>query len=120
VTNIRSTSRLERPAHDVRSVEKVIQACELERVEVWLLADFLKYIRNCLDDLEGRPMLVFRLHARGSLAELAKQVLDSREPRCCSRFFSDAVGKWRCSLSDSGPVLFGNNVPGLTDNHSRC
>src|SRR5215212_2269322 len=42
-------------------VEKAIQACELEGVEAWLVADFFKtnISRTMFDDLNGRPMLVF-------------------------------------------------------------
>src|SRR2546430_16538544 len=59
-------------------VEKVIQACELEGVEVWLLADFFKtqISQTTLDDLEGRPMLVFRSTPEASWQSVAKQVLD--------------------------------------------
>ena len=43
-------------------IEKVIQVCELEGVEVWLLADFFQtqISRTTFDELLGRPVLVFR------------------------------------------------------------
>ena len=43
-------------------VEQAIRACELEGVEVWLVADFFKtqISRTTLDDFYGRPVLVFR------------------------------------------------------------
>jgi len=43
-------------------VEKVIELCELEGVEVWLLADFFKtrIAQTSVDDFLGRPMVVFR------------------------------------------------------------
>ena len=60
-------------------VEKVIQACELEGVEVWLLADFFKtqISQTALDDFEGRPMLVFRSTPEASWQSLGKQVMDA-------------------------------------------
>src|SRR2546430_15251259 len=59
-------------------VEKVIQACELEGVEVWLLADFFKtqISQTALDELEGRPMLVFRSNPGASWQSFAKQLMD--------------------------------------------
>lgn len=43
-------------------VEKVIELCELEGVEVWLLADFFKtrISQTSVDDFLGRPTVVFR------------------------------------------------------------
>ncbi len=59
-------------------VERVIQACELEGVEVWLLADFFKtqISQTAFDDFEGRPMLVFRSTPEASWQSLAKQAID--------------------------------------------
>ena len=59
-------------------VEKVIQACELEGVEVWLLADFFKtqISQTTFDEFYGRPMLVFRSVPEASWQGVAKQVLD--------------------------------------------
>ena len=60
-------------------VEKVIQACELEGVEVWLLADFFKtqISQTTLDEFHGRPMLVFSSTPGASWQGVAKQILDS-------------------------------------------
>jgi exopolysaccharide biosynthesis polyprenyl glycosylphosphotransferase len=59
-------------------VEKVIAACELEGVEVWLFADFFKtqISQTTVDDFHGRPMLVFRSTPEASWQILVKQVLD--------------------------------------------
>jgi len=59
-------------------VEKVIQACELEGVEVWLLADFFRtqISQTSFDELHGRPMLVFRSTPEASWQAVAKKVLD--------------------------------------------
>ena len=43
-------------------IEQAIQACELEGVEVWLLADFFqtRLSQTSVDELAGHPVLVFR------------------------------------------------------------
>ncbi|MGV3773007.1 MAG: sugar transferase [Verrucomicrobiales bacterium] len=59
-------------------IEKAIQACELEGVEAWLLADFFntQVSQTSIDDFNGRPLLVFRSTPEDSWQKLAKQTLD--------------------------------------------
>ncbi|MBI5772139.1 MAG: sugar transferase [Verrucomicrobia bacterium] len=59
-------------------IERAIELCELEGVEVWLLADFFKtqISRTTLDNFHGRPTLVFRSAPEMSWQGLAKQVMD--------------------------------------------
>ena len=59
-------------------VEKAIQLCELEGVEVCLLADFFNTAisQTALDDFMGRPVMVFRTVPEASWQALAKQVMD--------------------------------------------
>jgi len=59
-------------------VEYVIRACELEGVEVWLVADFFstQISRTSLDELLGRPLLIFRTAPEASWRMVAKQVMD--------------------------------------------
>lgn len=59
-------------------IEKAIQLCELEGVEVWLLADFFntQLSQTSVDDFYGRPTLVFRSVPEASWQILAKQILD--------------------------------------------
>src|ERR1035438_7140386 len=59
-------------------IENVIKACELEGVEVWLVADFFstQISRTSFDELLGRPLLVFRTTPETSWHNLAKQLLD--------------------------------------------
>jgi len=59
-------------------VEYVIRACELEGIEVWLIADFFstQISRTSFDELLGRPLLIFRTTPEASWQSLAKQVLD--------------------------------------------
>jgi len=59
-------------------IEKAIQACELEGVEAWLVADFFRtqIARTSFDDFYGRPVLVFRSTPETSWQGLVKLVLD--------------------------------------------
>jgi exopolysaccharide biosynthesis polyprenyl glycosylphosphotransferase len=59
-------------------VERVIELCELEGVEVWLLADFFRtqISQTSVDDFLGRPTLVFRSAPEASWQGVGKQVLD--------------------------------------------
>jgi exopolysaccharide biosynthesis polyprenyl glycosylphosphotransferase len=59
-------------------VEAAIRACELEGVEVWLLADFFRtqISRTSFDDFHGRPVLVFSSTPETSWQGVLKQVLD--------------------------------------------
>ncbi len=60
-------------------IEAAIQACELEGVEVWLLADFFQtqISQTNLDELQGRPVLVFRSAPADSWARLMKGTMDT-------------------------------------------
>lgn len=59
-------------------VEKAIQACELEGVEAWLVADFFKtqISRTSLDEFYGRPVLVFHSGPEMAWSRLFKQLID--------------------------------------------
>ena len=59
-------------------IENIIKLCELEGVEVWLLADFFatQNIRTSFDELFGRPLLIFRTAPDASWEGLVKQVMD--------------------------------------------
>lgn len=99
-------------------VENVIKACELEGVEVWLLADFFatKISRTSFDDFFGRPLLIFRTAPELSWPGLVKQMMD---------FFGALallilVGSWLfpliallIKLSSPGPVFFRQQRSGL-------
>ncbi len=66
-----------RHAHFDRA-EMVVNACELEGVEAWLVADFFKthISSTTLDDFYGRPVLVFRSAPESSWQGVIKQVVD--------------------------------------------
>jgi exopolysaccharide biosynthesis polyprenyl glycosylphosphotransferase len=59
-------------------VENVINACELEGVEVWLMADFFttQISRTSFDELIGHPLLTFRSTPGASWPGVVKQVMD--------------------------------------------
>jgi exopolysaccharide biosynthesis polyprenyl glycosylphosphotransferase len=59
-------------------LQEAIAACEIEGVEAWLLADFIKtsIARPDFDVFGGRPMLVFRTTPEISWALLVKGVID--------------------------------------------
>src|SRR5439155_23075727 len=98
-------------------VEKVIQACELEGVEVWLLADFFKtqISQTALDDFDGRPMLVFRCTPEASWQSVGKQVLDAAGAGVLVAVFSPVMLAVAVliKLASHGPVLFRQQQAGL-------
>lgn len=59
-------------------LEKAIEVCEREGIEVWLMADFFKtqISRTSFDEFFGRPMLVFRSTPDASWQRFAKDVID--------------------------------------------
>ena len=59
-------------------VEAAVQSCELEGVEVWLMANFFRthISRTSVDEFCGRPVLVFRSTPEVSWQALAKQLID--------------------------------------------
>lgn len=98
-------------------VEKAIQACELEGVEAWLLADFFntQVSQTTFDDLNGRPMLVFRSTPEDSWQRVAKQAID-----VFGAFAFLLAWSWAfiiiatlIKLTSSGPVLFRQRRSGL-------
>jgi exopolysaccharide biosynthesis polyprenyl glycosylphosphotransferase len=59
-------------------VEKAIHACEVEGVEAWLMADFFQtqISHTRLDDIYGRPVLVFHSGPETPWPLLIKQIID--------------------------------------------
>lgn len=98
-------------------VEKVIELCELEGVEVWLLADFFKtrISQTSVDDFLGRPTVVFRSAPEASWQGVAKQVLDFVGALLLLLLFSPALvfAALAVKLTSSGPVLFRQQRSGL-------
>jgi exopolysaccharide biosynthesis polyprenyl glycosylphosphotransferase len=98
-------------------VEKAIRSCELEGVEVWLMADFFKteISQTSLDEFYGKPMLVFRSAPEASWQVMAKQVIDFVGALfllvCSSPVLLAAALMIR--FSSKGPILFKQQRAGL-------
>lgn len=62
----------------IERVEGVIQVCEIEGVEAWLVADFFatQVARASFDEMFGHPLIVFRSTPEASWQMLAKTLLD--------------------------------------------
>ncbi len=98
-------------------IETAIRACERERFEVWLLADFFEtqICRTSLDDFYGQPMLVFRTAPEGSWQSIGKQLLDFLGAAILLLLSSPvmvlaAIG---VKLTSPGPVLFRQQRSGI-------
>jgi len=98
-------------------IEKAIQACELEGVEAWLMADFFNthVSQTTLDDFNGRPMLVFRSTPADSWQKVAKNAIDM-----AGALFFLTLFSWAFLLialfikaTSPGPVLFRQKRSGL-------
>lgn len=98
-------------------LEKVIHACELEGVEVWLLADFFKtqISRTTVDDFYGRPMMVFRSTPEVSWQGVVKQLLDVTGAFLLLVVFSPfmVAAAVAVRLTSPGPVIFRQMRSGL-------
>jgi exopolysaccharide biosynthesis polyprenyl glycosylphosphotransferase len=59
-------------------VEAAVRVCELEGVEVWLMADFFKtqISRTSFDDFYGHAIMVFRAVPEASWESVAKHLID--------------------------------------------
>lgn len=98
-------------------VEIAIRACELEGVEVWLVADFFKtqISRTSFDDFFGHPILVFRTVPEASWQVLGKQLLDfvGALVGIVLLALPLAVVALMVRLTSPGPVLFRQQRSGL-------
>ncbi len=98
-------------------VEKAIQACEIEGVEAWLVADFFKtqVSNTSLDDFYGRPVLVFRSAPEASWEGLFKQLLDLTMASAMVLLLTPIwiLVPLAIRLSSPGPILFRQRRCGL-------
>jgi exopolysaccharide biosynthesis polyprenyl glycosylphosphotransferase len=98
-------------------VEAFLHACEIEGVEVWLMADFFKtqVSRPSFGDLQGRPVLVFRSAPEVSWQALGKQVLDFVGALVLLLVSSPVlvVVAALVKLTSPGPVMFRQQRAGL-------
>jgi exopolysaccharide biosynthesis polyprenyl glycosylphosphotransferase len=98
-------------------VESAIKTCELEGVEVWLVADFFRtqISHTSFDDFRGRPVLVFRTTPDASWQAVLKQLIDVAGALVVLILFSwffILVGLL-IKLSSPGPILFRQQRCGL-------
>jgi exopolysaccharide biosynthesis polyprenyl glycosylphosphotransferase len=98
-------------------VEKAVQACELEGVEAWLLADFFntQVSQTSLDEFSGRPVLVFRSAPADSWQRVAKQLLDFAGASIFLMVTSPLFAAFALMVkfSTPGPVFFRQQRAGL-------
>jgi len=98
-------------------VEKVIELCELEGVEVWLLADFFKtrVSQTSVDDFLGRPTVVFRSAPEASWQGVAKQMLDFAGAVALLVLVSPLLllAALAVKVTSPGPVFFRQQRSGL-------
>ncbi len=98
-------------------IEQVINACELEGVEVWLAADFFntQIARTAVDDFHGVPLLVFHSAPAASLQGLAKQAIDFGGALAMLVLLSPVL--LLCALAvkitSPGPILFRQKRSGI-------
>jgi len=98
-------------------IEVAIQVCELEGVEVWLLADFFqtRLSQATVDELNGQPVLVFRTGPEASWQALIKSGIDFTGS--VALLFATApvmaLAAIAVRLTSPGPVLFRQQRAGL-------
>lgn len=106
------------PRHSMfGQIEATIHLCELEGVEVWLLADFFqtRISQTSIDDIHGHPMLVFRSGPDASWQALGKGVIDFVGGCILLLAMSPVMlaAALAVRLSSPGPVLFRQQRAGL-------
>ncbi|MCW5558974.1 MAG: sugar transferase [Verrucomicrobiae bacterium] len=98
-------------------IEQCIQACELEGVEVWLLADFFqtRLSQTLVDELAGHPVLVFRTGPDASWQALMKSAMDFTGALILLAIFGlpMVIMALLVRLTSPGPALFRQQRAGL-------
>lgn len=98
-------------------IETAVRACELEGVEVWLMADFFKtqISRTTFDDFYGQAIMVFRAVPEASWASVAKQLIDFFGAAALLLIVSVplAVVALLVKLTSRGPIFFRQQRSGL-------
>jgi exopolysaccharide biosynthesis polyprenyl glycosylphosphotransferase len=98
-------------------VEAAIKACELEGIEVWLVADFFRtqISRTSFDDFYGQPVMVFRTTPETSWQGVLKQAVDfiGALVLLAIAALPLALVALLIRLTSPGPVLFRQQRSGL-------
>jgi len=91
-------------------IEEAIQACDIEGVEAWLVADFIRTANSLpfWSNLNGRPVLVFSSKPSAEWALFGKRVLDVTGALIGLIVFAPLflVVAILIKRSSSGPILF--------------
>jgi exopolysaccharide biosynthesis polyprenyl glycosylphosphotransferase len=108
----------------VDKLDEVLHACELEGVEVWLMADVLhpKLARPSIDTVGGHPVVVYRSTPAPSWRTAAKRAIDI----ACSALALVVLGPLvflpaaiAIKLSAPGPIFFGQTRVGKHGRHFK-
>ncbi|HEX7653175.1 MAG TPA: sugar transferase, partial [Verrucomicrobiae bacterium] len=98
-------------------IENIIQICELEGVEAWLVADFFatQIARASFDEMAGHPLLIFRSTPETSWQVMAKLLLDFFGAALLLLFAAIpmAVIALLIRFTSPGPILFRQQRSGL-------
>lgn len=102
---------------NLAEIEKVVQICELEGVETWLVADFFKtrISRKTFDHFHGLPLLVFSTAPEESWEGLCKHLLDLTGALVLLLLSSPLLllVSVLIKLTSPGPILFRQQRCGL-------
>jgi exopolysaccharide biosynthesis polyprenyl glycosylphosphotransferase len=99
-------------------VEKAILACEVEGVEAWLVADFVRtsIARATIDEFHGKPVLVFRTTPEISWQLICKRLIDIAGSLAGLLVLGPLVmlpAAIGIRLTSPGPILFTQKRSGL-------
>ena len=98
-------------------VESVIQLCEVEGLEAWLIADFFAthISKASFDEMFGHPLLVFRSTPETSWQVIAKQLLDFFGALALIAFTAPLMlfVALLVKFSSPGPIFFRQQRSGL-------
>jgi exopolysaccharide biosynthesis polyprenyl glycosylphosphotransferase len=99
-------------------IERAILACEVEGVEAWLVADFVKtsIARVTVDDFLGKPLLIFRTTPELTWQLVCKRLIDVAGSIIGLVILGPLVmlpAAIIIKLTSPGPILFGQKRSGL-------
>ncbi len=99
-------------------IEKAILACEVEGVEAWLVADFVKtsIARATVDDFYGKPLLIFSTTPEISWQLVCKRLIDVAGATIGLIVLGPLVllpVAIIIKLTSPGPILFGQKRSGV-------
>lgn len=98
-------------------IEKAIQLCELEGVDVWLVADFFRtqISRTSFDEFYGRPVIIFRSVPEYSWQAVIKQLIDIFGALALLTIFAlpMILAALAIRITSPGPILFRQRRCGL-------